>query len=475
MGKKADLRKFKKGLKNWQKNKKPPAIASGFVLCWRKPIFPGRHQPSIFGAGELNFRVRDGNGWTLAAINTNCVCCLTGQLNYNTTLFQKMQAPICIFLKVFFERESLSCPGHRPGKGTPAENYQRGPHTDLPHQTWERSSLRDLSRPGHRACAACPARVTGQGREPPQKTINAGRVPTSPTKLGSEAPCATCPARVTGPARLVPPGSPGTGHKKTTRICEWFHLCWRKPIFPGRHQPSIFGAGELNFRVRDGNGWTLAAINTNCVCCLTGQLNYNTTLFQKMQAPICIFLKKFLEKGKGHLARATSRGRKRLQKTINAGPAPPSPTKLGSEAPCATCPARVTGPPGTKKQPSYWTTALSVGENLFFRAVTSQVSSAPASLTSVFGMGTGGPSRQSTPTCVCRLSRRLSNNTTPFQEMQALFLKKLKKVFISPKTDGKRLTSRPNQPAAWRPAPSGAGPGTASPGNAPGLPYPSGR
>ena len=41
---------------------------------------------------------------------------------------------------------------------------------------------------------------------------------------------------------------------------------------------------------------------------------------------------------------------------------------------------------------------LRVGENLFSRAVTSQVSSAPASLTSVFGMGTGGPSRQSTPT-----------------------------------------------------------------------------
>ena len=35
------------------------------------PIFPARLQASIFGAGELNFRVRDGNGWTLAAINTN--------------------------------------------------------------------------------------------------------------------------------------------------------------------------------------------------------------------------------------------------------------------------------------------------------------------------------------------------------------------------------------------------------------------
>ena len=42
----------------------------GFVLAL--PIFPGRLQPSIVGRSELNFRVRDGNGWTLALINTNC-------------------------------------------------------------------------------------------------------------------------------------------------------------------------------------------------------------------------------------------------------------------------------------------------------------------------------------------------------------------------------------------------------------------
>ena len=35
------------------------------------PIFPGRLQPSIVSRSELNFRVRDGNGWTLALINTN--------------------------------------------------------------------------------------------------------------------------------------------------------------------------------------------------------------------------------------------------------------------------------------------------------------------------------------------------------------------------------------------------------------------
>ena len=35
------------------------------------PIFPGSYPPSIVGADELNFCVRDGNRWTLIAINTN--------------------------------------------------------------------------------------------------------------------------------------------------------------------------------------------------------------------------------------------------------------------------------------------------------------------------------------------------------------------------------------------------------------------
>ena len=64
----------------------------------------------------------------------------------------------------------------------------------------------------------------------------------------------------------------------------------------------------------------------------------------------------------------------------------------GSERP-ATCPWR-----NHKKTTCLHRWFFCVGENLFFRAVSSQVSSAPASLTSVFGMGTGGPSRQSTPT-----------------------------------------------------------------------------
>ena len=45
------------------------ALIQGFVLAL--PIFPGRRQPSIVSRNELNCRVRNGNGWTLALISTN--------------------------------------------------------------------------------------------------------------------------------------------------------------------------------------------------------------------------------------------------------------------------------------------------------------------------------------------------------------------------------------------------------------------
>ena len=43
----------------------------GRGLMFALPIFPGSRPPSIVGANELNFCVRDGNRWTLIAINTN--------------------------------------------------------------------------------------------------------------------------------------------------------------------------------------------------------------------------------------------------------------------------------------------------------------------------------------------------------------------------------------------------------------------
>ena len=47
------------------------------VLVSALPIFPGSCPPSIFGTNELNYRVRDGNGWTLIVINTDYDCKMT--------------------------------------------------------------------------------------------------------------------------------------------------------------------------------------------------------------------------------------------------------------------------------------------------------------------------------------------------------------------------------------------------------------
>ena len=50
--------------------------------------------------------------------------------------------------------------------------------------------------------------------------------------------------------------------KKPRRLARLFYML-ALPIFPASHPASIVGADELNFCVRDGNRWTLIAINTN--------------------------------------------------------------------------------------------------------------------------------------------------------------------------------------------------------------------
>ena len=61
------------------------------------PIFPGRLQPSIVGRGELNFRVRDGNGWTLTLINTNYLL-RDNTLKTEQRYFRDGKAIACILL-----------------------------------------------------------------------------------------------------------------------------------------------------------------------------------------------------------------------------------------------------------------------------------------------------------------------------------------------------------------------------------------
>ena len=50
------------------------------------PVFPGRCQPSIVGRSELNYRVRNGNGWTLALISTNFVEAKSACLRFRAQL-----------------------------------------------------------------------------------------------------------------------------------------------------------------------------------------------------------------------------------------------------------------------------------------------------------------------------------------------------------------------------------------------------
>ena len=54
-----------------RKKDAPATLVAGASSMLALPIFPGRLQPSIVSRSELNFRVRDGNGWTLALISTN--------------------------------------------------------------------------------------------------------------------------------------------------------------------------------------------------------------------------------------------------------------------------------------------------------------------------------------------------------------------------------------------------------------------
>ena len=90
--------------------------------------------------------------------------------------------------------------------------------------------------------------------------------------------------------------------KKTLKRVSSFMLAL--PIFPGRLQPSIVGRSELNFRVRDGNGWTLALISTNC--CIATVLYSNKPLSNCQVVPSGTF-KRFAQQnlaaGRIHFAR----------------------------------------------------------------------------------------------------------------------------------------------------------------------------
>ena len=72
------------------------------------PIFPGRLQPSIVGRSELNFRVRDGNGWTLALISTNFFIYVI-EVSLENNLYDKPKLTLCQYPWYTFRDSN---PGH---------------------------------------------------------------------------------------------------------------------------------------------------------------------------------------------------------------------------------------------------------------------------------------------------------------------------------------------------------------------------
>ena len=83
--------------------RKTPGRLTGCLRCWQRPIFPGGFPPSIFGTGELNFRVRDGNGWDLTVINTGSYFFLCGKkkVSKKETTFS--------FFTLFFPEKKAVC------------------------------------------------------------------------------------------------------------------------------------------------------------------------------------------------------------------------------------------------------------------------------------------------------------------------------------------------------------------------------
>ena len=74
--------------------------------------------------------------------------------------------------------------------------------------------------------------------------------------------------------------------KKVDRLSTVHFLVSALPIFPGRRQPSIFGASELNCRVRDGNGWTLTAISTDFVD--TSSISFASAFGESSLISLCL-------------------------------------------------------------------------------------------------------------------------------------------------------------------------------------------
>ena len=82
---------------NWAKEEYIKGYIS-YPMCRLWPIFPGRLQPSIFGTAKLNFRVQNGNGWTLCVkITDSCVSVDLSSRAVSSQVFSALQSLTSVF------------------------------------------------------------------------------------------------------------------------------------------------------------------------------------------------------------------------------------------------------------------------------------------------------------------------------------------------------------------------------------------
>ena len=166
----------------------------------------------------------------------------------------------CLPLRGTWQRVALTEGAISHGNSSPPVARADSP---LPAGALQRGAAALTGRRTPRAFV--PLRSTA-GRRPlraVQRTCPVGRLALRPpfTRRRFRLPCSGAKHPVTGWYRRHPELH-SSGHDKTPRLSSrGFVLAL--PIFPGRLQPSIVSRSELNFRVRDGNGWTLALISTN--------------------------------------------------------------------------------------------------------------------------------------------------------------------------------------------------------------------
>ena len=107
------------GIPNYVEQKQNPHDFRhrGFVLAL--PILPGRCQPSIVSRDELNYRVRNGNGWTLILISTNSMSSSTARKQTILYCFASyLSRPFSDLSYISIEKPASA---FRDGKGKAAE------------------------------------------------------------------------------------------------------------------------------------------------------------------------------------------------------------------------------------------------------------------------------------------------------------------------------------------------------------------